>query len=217
MIPVLDIGGWESGTDRAAIAAAFDDACREYGFLQVTGHGVDRSVIDGALDAMDDFFALPLERKVAARPASHDINRGYSPMGSEALSYSTGRESRPDLLEAFEVGPDDPDLTDPAVLVEREGAGVFAANVWPDDLPGFRERIDAYFTAAGVVARRMTEVAAVALGLPVDHFVPYLTHSTETMRLNHYLRRPGEPEPEAGQLRLGAHTDYGVLTVLYGD
>jgi isopenicillin N synthase-like dioxygenase len=224
MIPVLDIAGWTSSSsggdsNRDAIASAFDAACREYGFLQITGHGVDRAVVDGALGAMDDFFLRSFEDKVVVRPDDHEINRGYSPMGTEALSYSTGRASHPDLLEAFEVGPDAPDLADPAVLAEREGAGVFAANVWPDEgaVPGFRTAINAYFEVAAGLARRMTEVAAVALGLPDDHFVPYLTHSTETMRLNHYLRRSGDPVPEDGQLRLGAHTDYGVLTVLYGD
>ena len=37
------------------------------------------------------------------------------------------------------------------------------------------------------------------------------------MRVNHYERAPGEPEPLAGQQRMGAHSDYGVLTVLYAD
>jgi hypothetical protein len=32
-------------------------------------------------------------------------NRGYSEMGQEALSYSLGLESPPDLFEAFNVRP----------------------------------------------------------------------------------------------------------------
>ena len=42
-------------------------------------------------------------------------------------------------------------------------------------------------------------------------------HSTDTLRVNYYERQPGEPDPVAGQQRMGAHTDYGILTVLYAD
>ena len=42
-------------------------------------------------------------------------------------------------------------------------------------------------------------------------------HSTDTMRVNNYLRQPGGDDPLPGQQRMGAHTDYGILTVLYAD
>ncbi len=37
------------------------------------------------------------------------------------------------------------------------------------------------------------------------------------MRVNNYERRPGDPDPLEGQMRMGAHTDYGIVTVLYAD
>ena len=64
VVPVIDIEGWWSGDAlaRARIAAAFDEACRETGFLQVVGHQVDDRVrarafvfIDG-LDEVTSYF-----------------------------------------------------------------------------------------------------------------------------------------------------------------
>ncbi len=216
-VPVVDIGGWRTGdpAERAAIAIEVDRACREIGFFQVSGHAIDSATIDAALAAMDSFFALDRPAKDACLPPGPEINRGYAPSGSEGLSYTLGLDTPPDLLEAFIVGPDHPDLDDPAVAGERDG--VFAPNLWPTGLAGFREPIAAYFDAASALAHDLAEIAAVALGLDPSYFDPFLTHSTETMRLNFYERAAGAPAPLPDQSRLGAHTDYGVLTVLYAD
>jgi isopenicillin N synthase-like dioxygenase len=37
------------------------------------------------------------------------------------------------------------------------------------------------------------------------------------LRLIRYERAPGSPDPLPEQMRMGAHTDYGIVTVLYGD
>ena len=41
--------------------------------------------------------------------------------------------------------------------------------------------------------------------------------SISVMRANNYERRPGAPEPLPDQMRMGAHTDYGSITVLLAD
>ena len=55
------------------------------------------------------------------------------------------------------------------------------------------------------------------IGLEDGFFVDKTDHSTDTLRVNHYERSPGEPDPVAGEHRMGAHTDYGILTILYAD
>jgi len=237
-VPVVDVGGWHAavapaaGTAsrvapvhhpdpaspsarRAAVACAIDLASRDVGFFQIVGHGIDPRFVQGALDAMDAFFALPIEAKVACLPPGPEVNRGYAPSGTEALSYSLGVDTPPDLLEAFIIGPDHPDLTDPAVRATRDS--VFAPNLWPDDLREMRVPLVRYFDAVSRLGHQLLEMCALALGLTPRHFVPYVSHSTETLRLNHYLRRPGDPGPTGGQMRLGAHTDYGILTLLHSD
>ena len=67
------------------------------------------------------------------------------------------------------------------------------------------------------LALTLTEVFAVALGLPAGWFTPFVDRSTTTMRSIRYERHAGDAVPLPGQQRMGAHTDYGMVTVLYAE
>jgi len=188
-------------------------ACAELGFFEITGHGVSQEVIDEAFEALDAFFALPLEEKLRWRPPAREIDRGYAPMGSEGFAYSLGQETPADLVEAFVAGCDSPPAGE---LPQEVLESFFAPNIWPERPAGMREALLGYFDQARAVAHKVTRVLAVALGLPEDFFEEFTDHSTDTLRLNHYNPPPGL-EPLPGQMRLGAHTDYGVVTVLAAD
>ena len=214
-VPVVDIAGWSGGgTARDRIAGEVDEACRSLGFLQIAGHGIEAGTVESMLAAADAIFGLPLEARMALTAPPH-INRGYAPLGSESLTYSLGVDAPPDLFEAFNIGPDDAPVDDPVYASQLEG--VFAPNIWPSDLGSARADLVAYFAEVSALARRLISIFAVALGLPDDHFVPMCDHATEMLRLNNYVRAPGGTDPLPGQLRMGAHTDYGIVTVLYGD
>ena len=75
----------------------------------------------------------------------------------------------------------------------------------------------AYFAEVERLAHRLSSIFAVALGLADDFFEDKTDHSTDTMRVIRYERQQGSPDPLPGQVRMGAHTDYGILTVLYAD
>ena len=62
-------------------------------------------------------------------PSDPSINRGYAARGTEALSYSIGRDAPPDLFEAFNIGEDEVDYSDPFYAAAQHGA--FAPNIWP--------------------------------------------------------------------------------------
>lgn len=216
-VPIVDLDPWWDGDDsrRRDVADRFDEAASSIGFAQVIGHRIPDGVVDDMVAAADRFFALPLDRKLAVVPADPTVNRGYAASGTEALSYSIGEASPPDLFEAFNLGEDDVDEGDPFYAAERHR--MFAPNLWPDDLDGFRDAMVAYFAAARHVALTLTDVFAPALGLPDRWFRPFVERSTTTMRVINYERRAGEPDPAPGQQRMGAHTDYGVVTVLWTD
>lgn len=216
-MPVVDLDPWWEGTPRArrAVAEAFDEAASTVGFAQIVGHRIPDAVIADMVTASDRFFGLPLDRKLAARPADLAVNRGYAATGTEALSYSIGAESPPDLFEAFNMGEDVVDESEPFYAAERHR--LFAPNIWPPEVPELRPALVAYFGAARQVALTLTDVFALALGLPERWFRPYVERSTTTLRTINYERRAGDREPEPGQQRMGAHTDYGVVTVLWAD
>jgi isopenicillin N synthase-like dioxygenase len=215
-IPVVDLEGWW-GTDaeRQAVGRRVDAAARQFGFFQITGHRLPRGRIDAMVAASSEFFALPLEVKQRCTPSDPSINRGYAGRGTEALSYSLGRDAPPDLFEAFNLGEDDVDDADPFYAAQR--AGAFAANIWPASPADLRGALVAYFQSARQIALTMTEVFAIALGLPAGWFSPFVDRSTTTMRAIRYERRADEDDPLADQQRMGAHTDYGIVTVLWAE
>jgi len=215
-VPVVDLAPWvepaaHDDADRARVAEQLDDACRRVGFVQVLGHGVPQAVVDGLAGAMDDFFGLSLGEKAAyVVPA----NRGYSAPKSESLSLSLGVEPATrmnDFFEAFNVG-----------IEARSYAGLaldeadYGLNVWPE-VPEFRERVEAYFTEAGRVARTLLRVFAAALRLPADFFERLTDHSIDVLRMNNYALPPGEVTLDGDLTGMGEHTDFGLVTVLWAD
>lgn len=216
-VPTIDLTPWREGDEaaRRAVAAAVDDAGQALGFLQVVGHGVPAGVVDAMRSATDEFFALDLAEKLQCCSPRAEVNRGYAALGTETLTYSLGVARPPDLFEAFNIGPDVVDLTDAAVAAERHR--IFAPNIWPERPASLRPALTTYFAAVAELARTLTDVFALALGLPDRYFRAFSRHSTDTMRVINYERRSGDPEPATGQMRMGAHTDYGILTVLYAD
>jgi isopenicillin N synthase-like dioxygenase len=214
-VPVVDISPYVDGggaRERARVAREIDEACSTVGFMQVVGHGVAPDVIDGLTGAIDRFFALPLETKKAYRVAG--ANRGYSPPKSESLSLSLGVESAGrmnDFFEAFNVGVEARSFPDLA-LSEAD----YGINVWPE-LPGFRERIDAYFAEASRVARTLTRVFADALGQPPELFEQLTDHSIDVLRMVNYALDEGPVTLDGDLKGMGEHTDFGLVTVLWAD
>jgi isopenicillin N synthase-like dioxygenase len=213
-VPVIDIAGFNtgSGQTRRSLAAQVDRAASEVGFMQIVGHGIPDTVVTGLTEAIDGFFALPPADKMQWRPPSVDINRGYAGPKSERLSYSLGVATAADLFEAFNVGV--PASAFPALALD---AGHYPENLWPDRPPDFRVRVEDWFAHAGAVARVLTRIFEVALDLPAQYFAAFQDHSLDVLRMNHYAMPPGASRVEADQMGMGAHTDYGIVTVLWAD
>jgi len=198
--------------DQEAVARLVDDACRDTGFLQVTGHGVPLDQCDRLLDTWGGFFDLPLAEKRTWVVGDESANRGFSELGKEALAYSRGERTPPDLFEAFNVGREE--VTGPYFDRHRR---YFARNLWPDRPPGLRAVWLTYEAAAGRVATTILGAMAMALDLPPEWFVERCRRAIVTTRFLNYERHSAAPEPDPGQMRMGAHTDYGILTVLLAD
>ena len=210
-VPVVDIAPYLAGGDaqKAAVAQAVDRACRRIGFLIVAGHGVPFAVIDDALAATWAFFDLGDAEKRQWISPKGDFRRGYLPVGGNALAYTLDRESPPDLIEAFTFGRFDLPQT-PYYRAHRETW--FEPNIWPTRPPGFRERLCTYYRAMERLAETLMRIFALALDMPEAFFADKIDRHITAMRLNHYAEASRPPLP--GQLRAGAHSDYGSLTIL---
>jgi len=65
-----------------------------------------------------------------------------------------------------------------------------------------------------MLTARLMELFAIGMDLPSGYFVDRFTDHNSTLRLINYPPQTEAPKP--GQLRAGAHTDYGALTILLG-
>jgi isopenicillin N synthase-like dioxygenase len=227
IVPTIDLALWTSGRpeSRAAVAASFDAAARDVGFAQVINHGISDSTIDKILDAADALYALPLSEKCRVAPPSPTLNRGYAASGTESIALSLASSAsapppKPDMFEAFTVGNDNIDYSDPFYAAESHR--LFAPNIWPDEPAKLRSAVNGYFCEAHRVALTMTDIFAPALGLPEGYFRPFVDRSTTTMRVINYEPvgndcGKNETKGQPDSMRMGAHSDYGVVTVLYAD
>jgi isopenicillin N synthase-like dioxygenase len=137
---------------------------------------------------------------------------GYAPVAYEALSYSLGDVTPPDLKESFAIGPVDPpshSFSDP------DEASAWSPNLWPAAPPDMRSIWERYFREMSSLAARLLSLMATALDLPADWFEPMIDRHTSAMRALNYPVVEGRVLP--GQQRAGAHTDYGTLTILLAD
>ncbi|MBT6274108.1 MAG: isopenicillin N synthase family oxygenase [Chromatiales bacterium] len=211
-VSVVDIARFDRGSarDKTEIADAFAGACRDTGFLVVSGHGVRRNLQDELVGAARDFFDQPLAEKLQIRRQHDERNRGYIPFGEEQLARMHGGDTPPDFKEVFAIGP--PDVPAENYYECDEAYPNFAPNVWPEHPPALRIAMQAYYGAMERLSRQLMQIAATALELREDWFEDKLDRHTSHLRLLHY------PAPEhdlvPGQLRCGEHTDLGAITIL---
>jgi isopenicillin N synthase-like dioxygenase len=188
VIPVVDLR-------RADAAEALRSACEELGFFTVVGHGVDDALVAEVVARSRAFFDLGAgEKERFAGPVGEPGLPVYRPLRSESLGATGNGVVAADLKESLDWGPD------------LAGVG------WPE---GLREPYERYLAELHVLARRLRGAIADALGHADDWFEERFDERASSLRVINY------PEPDAppanGQLRAGAHRDYGFLTILRSD
>ncbi|MFM7199594.1 MAG: isopenicillin N synthase family dioxygenase [Myxococcota bacterium] len=206
-LPVLDLRPlWHNTADLPALAHSLHRACRASGFFYITHHGIPSALITALERQARTFFALPLDQKQQLS-MSHGGRawRGYFPVGSELTS------GQPDIKEGLYLGQELP-LSHPLVQAQTPLHG---ANLFPTQLPGFRETVLAYLDALTALGQQLMRLIALSLELPPDYFARHVTADPLVLfRLFHY---PALPSDEQRLWSVGEHTDYGLLTLLWQD
>ena len=198
-IPSLDIRRFDS--DREAFVAELGAAYREWGFCGVSHHGISAATIDAAYQVFKNFFALPEQIKRKYHVPGSGGARGYTPFGIE-----TAKDSQyPDLKEFFHIGRELPS--------DSRYAEVMAANVWPSEVPGFREHAYGLYMALDSLGSRVLSALALHIGLDGDFFVDKTRFGNSILRPIHY---PPITLADIPNVRAGAHEDINLITLLVG-
>ncbi|MEM1287678.1 MAG: 2OG-Fe(II) oxygenase family protein [Pseudomonadota bacterium] len=203
-IPIVDLNqflaGDPAGTE--ATARAFADAFEGTGFAVITGHGVSEELATETYAALTAFFEQPFAAKDVYTPPEQAKGRGYLPLGIESVAKTLTGETPPDLCEALVfAGPHRP-ANDPL-------------NIWPAYPEDLTNLVKAWTKQMVTLNHHLSRLSALALDLPEDFFDAAYADPSLTLRFVNYPDQEVEPAP--GQLRYGAHHDYGALTILRQD
>jgi isopenicillin N synthase-like dioxygenase len=194
-VPVIDIAHLDSPTSLAAI----DGACREWGFFQVVGHGIDDAVTGRLMAVAREFFAQPAAFK---RSLLRDASNPWGYFDQELT------RNRHDWKEIYDLGPA-PDPADPLAWKPRWPEGPFRLR--------FEPALLAYYDQCKALALRLLKAIGSNLRAgPQEILGGFDERHTSFLRLNHY---PAQPPAAEGMLAFGVgeHTDSGALTVLLQD
>jgi isopenicillin N synthase-like dioxygenase len=195
-LPVIDIRDLR----RAATERSIDSACREWGFFQVVGHGIDERILTALRREMRSFFYLPLEAKRAV------VRTAENPWGFYDRELT--KHTR-DWKQIYDYGPPDGGAIVPQL---------------PLELPHFARAIAEFYAACDALSLELLEVIAGNLGMPPGALDScFRPDHTSFLRLNYYPPCPAPARPvdqgpaRAGNLGVNPHTDAGALTLLLQD
>ncbi|KPA80288.1 putative thymine-7-hydroxylase [Leptomonas pyrrhocoris] len=206
-LPVIDISPLynDNKDDLLRVAHAIDDACRTWGFFYITGHGIPKERVAKLTEMADRFFALPEEEKLKIDISKTTNHRGYGTYAAEQLD-----PSKPgDWKETFDMGCHLP-LDHPSVVA---GQPLRGPNNHPTSIEGWTELMEQHYADMQKMALQLLRALALAIGIDEGFFVSKFHEPLSVFRM---IRYPALPD-EKGRVVCGAHTDYGIVTLLYQD
>ncbi|MBY8865933.1 MULTISPECIES: isopenicillin N synthase family dioxygenase [Streptomyces] len=206
-LPVIDLAAADRGPQaRALLHAQLHSAAHDVGFFQLVGHGVTQAETDALLTAMHAFFKLPEADRLALDNVRSPHFRGYTRTGDERTAGAR------DWRDQLDIGAERP------ARVPAPGEPAYwwlqGPNQWPAALPELRTAALHWIDRLSGVARRLLHELLTAIGAPADFYDPVFgEHAHPQLKL---VRYPGSADDGTGQ-GVGAHKDYGFLTLLLQD
>lgn len=199
-IPVLSMRQFDGRSGE--FSEALGRAWREFGFVGIRDHGIDDALIEQAYAVFRAFFALPAEVKQRYQLPGTGGARGYTGFGVEQAKD----HDVPDLKEFWHVGRE-------LASAENPAPEILLANVWPDEVPRFREAALALYRALDALGARVLSALALDMGLDARWFDDKIDFGNSILRPIHY---PPIHNAVPGAVRAARHEDINLITLLIG-
>lgn len=205
-IPSLDLADFTGGdpVKKKKFVEDLGAAYHTIGFVAIRNHFLKDSLSTSLYDVIKRFFAQPEAIKKKYEIPDLAGQRGYIGKGKE---HAKGRNTG-DLKEFYHVGQQ-VEGNDP---IKSE----YPDNVWPAELPEFREiGLDVYrqLERTGV---EMLRAIALYLGLPENYFDSKVKHGNSILRPIHYYPIENPDAVPADAVRAAEHGDINLITLLMG-
>ncbi|KAI1636753.1 oxoglutarate/iron-dependent oxygenase [Biscogniauxia mediterranea] len=195
-IPEISLKDFSSRVDE--IAGQVCDAAENVGFFAIVDHGITPKDMETMFAISESFFRLPDEVKATVPWSPRNV--GWEKMGQ--VRPTTGVA---DMKESYQL------------QLSANMTGRWLAD---EHLPGFRDSCLAFMRRLQAISEMLMVCIARGLGFEDDFFVkvhdPSHPDGMSVMRLIRYFPtpQPEEADENANYQRSGAHTDWGVLSLL---
>jgi isopenicillin N synthase-like dioxygenase len=202
-IPVVNLADFLSGDPqlKQAFVNQLGKAYEDVGFVAVKNHGISDELIADLYKYVQQFFALPGDKKRQYEIPGLAGQRGYTSFGKE---HAKGSDA-PDLKEFFQFGQVVED-NDP---VKSE----YPDNVQVNDIPAFNTTFTKAYRAFEKSGRALLQAIALYLGLDEHYFDEHIHNGNSILRAIHYP--PITQEPKSA-IRAEQHEDINLITLLVG-
>ncbi|GMP31433.1 hypothetical protein CsSME_00005646 [Camellia sinensis var. sinensis] len=191
------------------VVKQLDQACREAGFFYVKGHGIPDSIIKEVRNVARKFFSLPYEEKLKIKISPTTGYRGYQRMGENIT------KGIPDMHEAIDCYREVKPGMYGTLSKPLEGP-----NQWPINPPNLKQLMEEYISLCTDLSRKIMRGIALALGASADEFEGERAGDPFwVFRIIGYpvLSHANGKDMTENDIGCGAHTDYGLLTLVNQD
>jgi isopenicillin N synthase-like dioxygenase len=203
-IPSVDLMDWFRGdAKRAEFVQTVGSALEEIGAFAVRNHCVDKHIKDMSYEKAGEFFGLPDSAKAQYERPESQGQRGFTSFGKEQAKGATAI----DLKEFWQIGRTD-------VPESHAVHAIYGPNVWPAEVPGFRDTFVELFNRLELTSDVMLRACALYLNQPEHLFADMAKESSTLMRLIHYP--PVGADAPAAAIRAQQHEDINLITLLVG-
>ncbi|MEY2639061.1 MAG: hypothetical protein RIR90_543 [Bacteroidota bacterium] len=202
-IPVVDLAQFTGGGAAAkqAFVQALGKAYEEVGFVAVKNHGIPDELIRQQYEYVQQFFSLPLEKKLQYEIAGLAGQRGYTSFGRE---HAKGSDA-PDLKEFFQFGQ----MVDANHPLKWE----YPDNVQVKEIAAFNPTLESAYRHFEQSGRSLLQAIALYLELDEHYFDEHIEDGNSILRCIHYP--PITTEPKSA-IRAEQHEDINLITLLVG-
>ena len=202
-IPLVNLADFLSGDPQLKQKFVNDlgKAYEEVGFVAVTNHGIPDKLIEDLYKYVQQFFALPLDKKKKYELPELAGQRGYTSFGKE---HAKGSDA-PDLKEFYQHGQ----MVEDADPIKSE----YPANVEIAEIASFTPTLNKTYRAFEKSGRTLLQAIALYLGLDEHYFDAYIHNGNSILRAIHYPPITSEPK---SAIRAEQHEDINLITLLVG-
>ncbi len=201
-VPELSLNSYIDGSpsDKQAFIAEFFNGLKDYGFIVLRDHPISDELLNRAYALVKKFYALPVETKTKYALKDKGFQRGYTPFAQENAKNSPVK----DLKEFWHVGRE--------LTLGHRYESLYPANIWPVEVPEFRETMSLIYKELDRVGQVMLEALTGPLDVSKDFFAKNSSEGNSILRLLHYPPIPEGVDPRC--IRAAAHEDINLITIL---